>query len=418
MSVLKAPFPWFGGKSKVADLVWSRLGDVRNYIEPFAGSVAVLLRRPADHTGKVETINDASHFIANFWRAVQHDPAEVAKHADWPVSEADLHARHRWLMQSDAAAEFVTRMSHDPDAFDAKIAGWWVWGQCCWIGGGWCSGHGQRVDGSLKQCMPQTDGDQLGKGVHAHGDQSKRVRLASFDAPGTGVHMPTQLPSLAGDAGTAGRGVASIASGRPQLGDVFDIGRGVLSNKHAGTCEQRREWLTDWMQRLADRLRLVRTCYGDWSRICGSRTTTTRIGLTGVFLDPPYAKSITRMNQWLKHLQGVGDPPAYESSTDDQQRHGDLYANDKTQDVDHLVARVLNWCIEQGHDKQMRIALCGYDGEHNILEQHGWTVEAWKAHGGYANRNADNKNKDRERIWFSPACINPEVKTNLFEMAG
>lgn len=46
---LKAPFPWFGGKSRVAHIVWERFGDVPNYVEPFAGSLAVLLRRPADH---------------------------------------------------------------------------------------------------------------------------------------------------------------------------------------------------------------------------------------------------------------------------------------------------------------------------------------------------------------------------------
>jgi hypothetical protein len=412
VSILKAPFPWFGGKSRVADLVWSRLGDVSNYIEPFAGSLAVLLRRPVDHTGKVETMSDANHFVTNFWRAVLNDPAGVAEHADWPVSEADLHARHRWLMQSELSADFRERMTHDPLAFDARIAGWWVWGQCCWIGGGWCSNHGQRSNGDCKQIKPQTDGGNIRKGVHA---QAKRVRLSSFNAPGTGVCMPSQLPDLAGDSGAVGRGV--LSGGRPQLGDVFDIGRGVLGNKHAGTCEQRRAWLMDWMARLSDRLRLVRTCYGDWSRVCGSRTTTTRIGLTGVFLDPPYAKSVERMHAWLKHLQGDADMPTA-GQGDNQQRHGDLYANDKTQDVDHLVARVLQWCIEQGQDKQMRIALCGYDGEHDILEQHEWTVEAWKAHGGYANRNADNVNKDRERIWFSPACIQPDSETNLFEMAG
>jgi hypothetical protein len=35
---LRAPFPWFGGKSRVADLVWDRFGDPRNYVEPFCGS--------------------------------------------------------------------------------------------------------------------------------------------------------------------------------------------------------------------------------------------------------------------------------------------------------------------------------------------------------------------------------------------
>jgi site-specific DNA-adenine methylase len=37
---LKAPFPWFGGKSKVAPIVWERFGDVQNYVEPFFGSGA------------------------------------------------------------------------------------------------------------------------------------------------------------------------------------------------------------------------------------------------------------------------------------------------------------------------------------------------------------------------------------------
>lgn len=39
---MKAPFPWFGGKRRVADVVWAALGDVDNYVEPFAGSLACL----------------------------------------------------------------------------------------------------------------------------------------------------------------------------------------------------------------------------------------------------------------------------------------------------------------------------------------------------------------------------------------
>jgi hypothetical protein len=35
---LKAPFPYAGGKSRVASMVWERFGNVANYIEPFAGS--------------------------------------------------------------------------------------------------------------------------------------------------------------------------------------------------------------------------------------------------------------------------------------------------------------------------------------------------------------------------------------------
>ena len=46
IDVNKAPFPWFGGKKHAAPHVWSALGDVDHYVEPFAGSLAVLLQRP------------------------------------------------------------------------------------------------------------------------------------------------------------------------------------------------------------------------------------------------------------------------------------------------------------------------------------------------------------------------------------
>ena len=133
-AALRAPFPWFGGKSRAAHLVWEALGNVANYVEPFAGSAAVLLARP--HAPRVETINDADGMVANFWRAVAAAPAEVAHHADWPVNEADLHARHRWLIgQRESLTE---RLIADPEWFDARAAGWWCWGSCAWIGDGWC----------------------------------------------------------------------------------------------------------------------------------------------------------------------------------------------------------------------------------------------------------------------------------------
>jgi site-specific DNA-adenine methylase len=43
---LRAPFQYFGGKSRAAHLVWARFGDVPNYVEAFAGSLATLLARP------------------------------------------------------------------------------------------------------------------------------------------------------------------------------------------------------------------------------------------------------------------------------------------------------------------------------------------------------------------------------------
>src|SRR5437660_172775 len=138
-NIHRPPFPWFGGKSPVADLVWSALGDVTNYVEPFCGSAAVLLLRP-DGAGPIETINDADGLLANFWRALQYDPDAVAEAADNPVNEADLHARHLWLL--GAKPRITEQLMGDPDFYDAKAAGWWAWGQCCWIASGWCSGKG------------------------------------------------------------------------------------------------------------------------------------------------------------------------------------------------------------------------------------------------------------------------------------
>ncbi|EIC70395.1 adenine-specific DNA methyltransferase [Mycobacteroides abscessus M94] len=46
MTELSAPFPYFGGKRRAAPKIWDALGDVGGYVEPFAGSAAVLLARP------------------------------------------------------------------------------------------------------------------------------------------------------------------------------------------------------------------------------------------------------------------------------------------------------------------------------------------------------------------------------------
>ena len=397
---LKAPFPAIGGKSRVAELVWGQIGDVRNYIETNCFSAAVLLARP--HPGRIETINDINGFVANFWRAIKADPEKVAEYADNPVNEADLHARHLWLMFSQTSIEFREKIKTDPEYYDAKIAGWWCWGQCCWIGSGWCSDQGVE----WKQ-RPDMEG--LDRGVNKLAQKLPHIGASHpTDSTGRGVNgaaAPTQKrPLLSPGNSQHGHGVHA----RPQLADAYSRGRGVNGNDHAGTCAERRAWLIDWFGRLQDRLRNVRVCCGDWSRVCSSPSVTTRLGTTGIFIDPPYALNTARMHAWVSFLDGkIEQPPEKAAATN---RDGNLYGSD-SDDVDLMVAKVHIFCRERGSDPEVRIVLCGYAGEHDALEEIGWEAVSWKA-SGYGNRTDSGKsNNAKERLWFSPHCCKPERVT-------
>lgn len=378
--ILKAPFPWFGGKSRVARLVWNRFGNVPNYVEPFAGSLAVLLGR--ESAPRVETVNDIDCWIANFWRALQADPDGVATAADWPVNEADLHARHLWLVNQ---VDFREKMKTEPDFFDSKIAGWWCWGICQWIGSGWCAEPGWRVHtnagrrargllvDSTRQARPQLSGNGMGvtsrKLPYAGRDErglmsrtaAKRPRLGR----GQGRGVSRQLPQLSGDGSGAGRGLLSPNTG-----------------------------LSDWLNALAERLRRVRVCCGDWSRVLGP-SVTEKIGLTGIFLDPPY------------DMRVVSNAATGRDGADPSDKLYENHDND-------LSAAVCEWAIGQGNNRLLRIAVCGYEGEHEFPST--WTKVAWKANGGFGNQNPNTNgaiNATRERIWFSPHCLNPDNR--LFE---
>jgi DNA adenine methylase len=343
--VFKAPFPYFGGKTRAAPLIWEALGDVPNLVEPFCGSLAVLLGRP--HPPHIETVNDRDGFICNFWRAVQHDPDAVAHYADQPSNECDMHARHSWLTRQRAT--ITARLEGDPDYYDTKIAGWWCWGICCWIGSGWCSSNGSW----------HVVGGQLVKAEEQGGISHKRPHLGNA---GKGVQR--QLPHL----GDAGQGVQRQL---PHLGGgVAHMGNGVHS------LAARNDGLYTWMRALCDRLRYVRVTCGDWTRVLGP-SVTYKHGTTGLVFDPPYSY--------------------------DEERSVDLYAID-----DGAVAHdVRAWCHGNGGNPLLRIVLCGYGTVHDSLLNDGWTKVAWKTNGGYGNQSngQGSINKHREKLWFSPYCL-------------
>jgi hypothetical protein len=266
----------------------------------------------------------------------------VAEHADWPVTEADLAARRSWLMQAGQEAQLKARILANPLDYDEVTAGWWIWGQCTWIGPGWC----------------QPTGEVLGS------------------------HR------------------------RPELTALYARGRGVHANDRAVKQGERRAWIEGWMQRLADRLRAVRVCCGDWARICTSDSVTTRLGTTGIFLDAPYAHHLRRMRQWVRHLDGDGaEPSADWHPSSAANREVNLYGTDR-EDADRLVAEVHRYCRDRGADPRYRIVVCGLQGEHDPLEAAGWDVVRWKSTGLSRRGNAA-----RERLWVSPHCLRRQEET-------
>jgi DNA adenine methylase len=236
------------------------------------------------------------------WRAIKADPDAVAAWADYPVTELDLHARHRWLITQRESLR--DRLVADPLWYDAQIAGWWLWGAACWIGQGWCE---REVE---------------------------------------------QIPHL----GNTGTGVNTVALGY--------------------TVAERAAALAAYLQRIADALRTARITCGDWQRVV-TPTVTTGHGITALLLDPPY-------------------------------QHADRTTTYGAHDHD-IFDEVWAWAMRNGDNPMLRIALCGY--EDGRATHDGWECVAWQAHGGYGNQGTGqgSVNKRRERIWFSPHCVKPQL---------
>lgn len=178
---MNAPFPYFGGKRSIVESVWARLGSPKQYIEPFCGSAAMLLAKP-DGPASLEVVCDQNGFIANFWRAVKHQPDQVAVNADYPVSHIDLGARHGWLMEQ---RERIGAEMQDPNWLgDAKVAGWWLWGQCSWIGSGWCDWDKQGQvphAGNAGRELLTSAGRTAWRWLHELAERLERVRIVHGD---------------------------------------------------------------------------------------------------------------------------------------------------------------------------------------------------------------------------------------------
>jgi hypothetical protein len=406
MQKLKAPFPYFGGKSTVAPVIWVALGQPKHYIEPFCGSAAVLLARPDYNPAKhMETICDKDGFVANAWRGMQFAPDELAKYCDWPVNHADLNARRKYLNDN---SDLLLRLCDDPEYFDAKIAGYWVWAMSCWIGSGLVRPKAipdiTNAKGVHKQALYDANRypDRIAeKGVHKKSVAGKRPDCQSGTGIGVhqdltrnrpqvalqgGVHALGQIPQLVHE-----HSMQTIhLSRRPCYGansahGVHKISLAAEPEEMLDVRDPYTPGLYQWFRQLSERLRRVRVVCGDWTRVCGGDWQDDR-GTCGIFFDPPYDPE--KCNR---------DPKIY------------------TEESATVASEAREWCIPRGERETYRIVLAGYYDEHRILEEeHGWTVHRWSAHGGFANRGKGDSrgevNRHKEALFLSPHCHSSGLK--------
>ncbi|MQA87264.1 MAG: DNA adenine methylase [Streptosporangiales bacterium] len=90
---LKPPFAYYGGKTTIAARIAALLPPHGHYVEPFGGSLAVLLaKRPSP----METVNDLDGDLMTFWRMLRDRPADLAR-----ACALTPHSRAEYLAARD-----------------------------------------------------------------------------------------------------------------------------------------------------------------------------------------------------------------------------------------------------------------------------------------------------------------------------
>ena len=368
---LTAPFPWYGGKRRWADRIIARFGAVDVYSEPFAGSLAVLL---ASAPHKREVVCDTDGGICNFWRALAADPDQVAHWADYPTIHDDLTARHRYLVRW--VVDHADDLRNDPAYYDAKVAGWWVWGISIWIGGGWCQPNyrNQAAPDRIQKIAPNT----RNVGIH---DKRPMVRAGQSGAGVSAqrLKMPTgdgQLPHV--DARMCGQGTSAQRLTMPS-GQIPKMTGSALDNNAAVKGERLRPWL----QELAARLKGVIVLNRSWeSAVTPSVLAQTDSGShppVGILLDPPYAT---------------------------EGRDANVYGSDADGSSDAVAAAAWTWA--KAHGDRYRIAYCCHEGD--VAVPDGWTSETQSLSGIRTTKRREDR---QDQILFSPACL-PDEQSRLF----
>jgi DNA adenine methylase len=132
------PVGYFGAKARIAPQIAALLPAHGHYVEPFAGSLTVLLAKAPSH---METVNDLDGDLITFWRVLRDRPADLeaacaltphsrAEHqaAYQPADDELERARRVWVLLTQGRARIMRptgwRHHADPSGSDLSMPGY------------------------------------------------------------------------------------------------------------------------------------------------------------------------------------------------------------------------------------------------------------------------------------------------------
>ncbi|MFI6819745.1 DNA adenine methylase [Micromonospora sp. NPDC050187] len=116
---MRPPIPYYGGKITTGPAIAALLPEHHHYVEPYGGSLAVLLAKPPS---RHETVNDLDGDLMTWWRVLRDQPEDLARvcaltphgraeyAAAYEPASTDLErARRVWVQLSQSRAGQRTR---------------------------------------------------------------------------------------------------------------------------------------------------------------------------------------------------------------------------------------------------------------------------------------------------------------------
>lgn len=198
MTYAHSPFPWFGGKDRLARKIVDLIPAHRCYVEPFGGGASVLFaKRPSP----LEVYNDLNGGCVLFFRVLRDRAPELQERLTWtPYSREEyLTCRETW---------------RDPDVDEIEQARRWYVATFMAFGGGGKGGRsgwkheltsGFAIDkaGRKNGSRSRTFAWRIDR-LHEHADRLRRVQIENrpalevldyYDSPSTCFYIdPPYVP--------------------------------------------------------------------------------------------------------------------------------------------------------------------------------------------------------------------------------